>query len=76
MPQNELEAVNTNHALILTLISQKLTEIDVCKSILSAPSVCHLDNQIFHSSFSFSHTQHLFLFFLGHIFVKNNNQQK
>ena len=37
-----LEAVTSICALILTLISQKYTEFDVCKNLFSGPSMCNL----------------------------------
>ena len=59
-----LEAANTAHALILILIFQKYTDIDVCK-ILFQPLSCAISNLSLFSQF-FAHTSfEFFLFFLS-----------
>ena len=60
-----LEDANTTYALIFSLISQRYTDIDVCK-ILSQPFSCAiLTLHFYHFFASFSHTHHSKFFFGG-----------
>ena len=70
------ELVNKTCALILNLVTQKYADIDMCKNLFSANSVCHL-HSLSYLFFHFFCTQilHLFLF-RGHIDTNNQHQLK
>ena len=55
-----LEAANTTYVLILILITQTYTDIDVCKSLFQ-PLLCAIPNLYFHFFYLFR--THIILFF-------------
>ena len=72
-----LEAANTTYAPILTQITQKYTDIDVCKNFFQAPFCALFSFFIFPSSAHTSINFPLFLFyFWGQIHINTNRQQK
>ena len=72
-----LEAVNTTYALIPILITQRYTDIDVCKTLFQPLFVCHFALHFCFSFSSFAHTSFtsFLLIFVGHIQMYQERQQ-